>query len=41
MIIPDYKFEIGKDVSLKRNGNDLTIMLTGILVSEALQAAEM
>ena len=37
---PDYKFEIGKGVTLK-DGNDLTIIANGILVSEALQAAEM
>ena len=36
----DYKFEIGKGVTLK-DGNDLTIIANGILVSEALQAAEM
>lgn len=37
---PDYKFEIGKGVTLK-DGNDLTIIANGILVSEALQASEM
>ena len=37
---PDYKFEIGKGITLK-DGNDLTIIANGILVSEALQAAEM
>lgn len=36
----DYKFEIGKGVTLK-DGTDLTIVATGILVSEALKAAEM
>ena len=37
---PDYKFEIGKGVTLK-DGKDLTIIANGILVSESLQAAEM
>lgn len=37
---PDYKFEIGKGVTLKE-GTDLTIVATGILVSAALKAAEM
>ena len=37
---PDYKFEIGKGVTLK-DGTDLTIVVTGILVPEALKAAEM
>lgn len=37
---PDYKFEIGKGVTLK-DGTDLTIVVTGILVSAALEAAEM
>ena len=36
----DYKFEIGKGVTLK-DGKDLTIIANGILVSESLQAAEM
>ncbi len=34
-----YKFEIGKGVQLK-DGKDVTIVATGIMVSEALQAAE-
>ena len=37
--IPDYKFEIGKGVVL-RDGKDLTIVATGLCVSEALGAAE-
>lgn len=36
---PDYKFEIGKGVTL-RDGKDLTIIATGLCVSEALEAAE-
>ena len=36
---PDYKFEIGKGVVL-RDGKDLTIVATGLCVSEALGAAE-
>ena len=36
---PDYKFEIGKGVTL-RDGKDLTIAATGLCVSEALAAAE-
>ena len=36
----DYKFEIGKGVVLKE-GTDVTIVATGILVSAALEAAEM
>ena len=35
----DYKFEIGKGVTLK-DGKDVTIVATGLLVSEALEAAE-
>ncbi len=35
----DYKFEIGKGVTLK-DGNDLTLVATGLCVSEALEAAE-
>ncbi len=34
-----YKFEIGKGVTLKE-GNDLTIVATGLLVYEAMEAAE-
>ena len=37
---PDYKFEIGKGVTL-REGKDLTIVATGLCVSESLGAAEM
>lgn len=36
---PDYKFEIGKGVTL-RDGKDVTIVATGLLVGEALAAAE-
>ena len=35
----DYKFEIGKGVKL-RDGKDVTIVATGVCVSEALTAAE-
>lgn len=35
----DYKFEIGKGVELK-GGNDVTIIATGLMVQEALKAAE-
>jgi transketolase len=35
----DYKFEIGKGVTLK-DGNDITIIATGLMVNEALKAAE-
>lgn len=34
-----YKFEIGKGVTLKE-GNDVTIVATGVMVSEALEAAK-
>lgn len=37
---PDYKFEIGKGVVL-REGKDLTIVATGMPVSESLAAADM
>ena len=37
---PDYKFEIGKGVTLKE-GKDLTIIATGLPVAECLAAAEM
>lgn len=37
---PDYKFEIGKGVVL-REGKDLTIVATGLCVSESLAAAEL
>lgn len=36
---PDYKFEVGKGVVL-REGKDLTIVATGLCVTEALEAAE-
>jgi len=35
---PDYKFELGKGITL-REGSDLTIIATGIMVGEALEAA--
>ena len=35
----DYKFEIGKGVTLK-DGKDITIIATGLMVGEALQAYE-
>jgi len=35
----DYTFEIGKGVELKE-GNDVTIIATGLMVAEALEAAE-
>lgn len=37
---PDYKFEIGKGVTL-REGKDVTIFTTGLLVHATLEAAEM
>ncbi len=36
---PDYKFEIGKGVVL-REGKDVTVIATGLTVSESLEAAE-
>ncbi len=36
---PDYKFEIGKGITL-RDGKDVTIVATGLMVCEALNAAE-
>lgn len=36
----DYKFEIGKGVELK-DGTDITIIATGIMISEAIKAREM
>lgn len=36
---PDYKFEIGKGVTL-RDGKDITLVATGLCVSGALEAAE-
>lgn len=38
--VPDYKFELGKGVTL-REGKDLTIVATGLCVSESLEAAKM
>lgn len=35
---PDYKFEIGKGITLK-DGTDITIIASGLTVSEALQAS--
>lgn len=37
---PDYKFELGKGVQLTE-GNDVTIVATGIMVDEALSAEKM
>lgn len=37
---PDYKFELGRGIVL-REGKDLTIVATGLMVSESLAAAEM
>lgn len=36
----DYKFELGKGVQLT-DGNDVTIVATGLMVSEALKASEL
>lgn len=36
---PDYKFELGKGVTLT-DGNDATIIATGLMVQESLKAAE-
>ncbi len=36
---PDYKFEIGKGVTL-RDGSDITILATGLTVAPSLEAAE-
>ncbi|MBO7709065.1 MAG: transketolase family protein, partial [Lachnospiraceae bacterium] len=36
---PDYKFEIGKGITL-REGTDVTIIATGLCVNSALEAAE-
>ncbi len=36
----DYKFEIGKAVTLKE-GNDVTVIATGLMVAEALEAYEL
>lgn len=37
---PDYKFEFGKGITLK-DGSDVTIIATGLEVTEALKAADM
>lgn len=37
---PDYKFEIGKGITL-REGRDVALIATGLLVASALEAAEM
>ena len=37
---PDYKFEIGKGITLK-DGKDITLIATGLCVSESLEAAKM
>lgn len=37
---PDYKFELGKGVQLK-DGKDVSIIATGLMVQESLKAAEM
>ena len=34
---PDYKFELGKGIIL-RDGTDITIVATGLMVAEALDA---
>ena len=38
--IPDYKFELGKGVTL-RDGSDVTIIAVGLMVQKALAAAEL
>ncbi len=37
--VSDYKFELGKGIEL-RDGNELTIIATGLLVQEAVKAAD-
>lgn len=37
---PDYKFELGKGITL-RQGKDVALIATGLLVASALEAAEM
>ena len=37
---PDYKFEVGKGVAL-RDGKDVTLIASGLMVSIALEAAEL
>ena len=36
---PDYKFELGKGIVL-RDGKDITIVATGLMVAEAVEAGE-
>ena len=36
---PDYKFELGKGITL-RDGDDITIIATGLMVAEAVAAAD-
>lgn len=36
---PDYRFELGKGVTL-RDGRDVTVIATGLMVAEALEAAK-
>lgn len=36
---PDYKFELGKGITL-RDGKDITVVATGLMVAEALDAAK-
>ena len=36
---PDYKFELGKGITL-RDGSDITVVATGLMVAEALEAAK-
>ena len=36
---PDYKFEVGKGITLK-NGKDITIIATGLMVAEAIEAGK-
>lgn len=38
--LPDYRFELGKGCTL-RPGNDVTVIANGLMVSKALQAAEL
>ena len=37
---PDYKFEIGKGIQLKE-GSDISIIATGVMVNSAMEASEM
>ena len=37
--VPGYRFELGKGVTL-RDGKDITVIATGLMVAEALAAAE-